>query len=124
MIKNGGNTKKLNNMEDNPITPGHLSMEARGWWDRITSEWEMEESSLMILQSALESFDRMREAQKIIRDEGIIVQDRFGQARKNPACDVERDAKGSMLRALKSLNLDLEPLNDSPGRPVTQGRLW
>lgn len=34
-----------------------------------------------ILESALESFDRMREAQTILEKEGIVIKDRFNQSR-------------------------------------------
>jgi hypothetical protein len=30
---------------------------------------------------------------------------------------VERDSKQTLLRNLRALNLDLEPLRDQPGRP-------
>jgi len=44
--------------------------------------------------------------------EGLTV-----KGRAHPATVIERDARLAMLRALRSLNLDLEPLRDRPGRP-------
>lgn len=58
----------------------------------------------------------MRKAQGILRREGIVIRDRFGQKKQHPATLVERDAKMALVRNLKALNLDLEPLN-LPGRP-------
>lgn len=72
---------------------------------------------LLLLQTACESFDRMREAQAAIKKTGAVYQDRFGQPKSNPACVVERDSRNQMMQALKALNLDLEPLRDSVGRP-------
>jgi len=51
-----------------------------------------------------------------LRREGIVIRDRFGQKKQHPATLVERDAKMALVRNLKALNLDLEPLN-LPGRP-------
>jgi hypothetical protein len=79
--------------------------------------WELDDPSLLILEGALECFDRMREAQRIIAKEGPTIKDRWGQVKAHPAILVERDAKTSMLRHVKMLALDLEPLNDAPGRP-------
>lgn len=104
--------------------PGHLSEEAQRWWEKITGEWELEEPALLILESALEAFDRMRQAQAILDAEGIVVTDRFGQPKQHPATMVERDAKATLLRCLKSLNLDIEPLQDGPGRPPRQDTFW
>ena len=74
-------------------------------------------AGLLLLQTALESFDRMRGAQESIATVGATVTDRFGQLRAHPMITVERDARAAMLAALKALNLDLEPLRDGVGRP-------
>lgn len=96
--------------------PKGLSREGAKWWRRILEGWELDDPGLMLLENALTAFDRMREAQKLIRDEGIVTEDRFGQAKPHPATTIERDAKQTMLRNLKAVGLDLEPLN-AHGRP-------
>ncbi len=100
-----------------PKPPKTLSREARAWWQKIVKEWEFDNPALLILGTALTSFDRMREAQKILDKDGIVIGDRFGQLKQHPAALIERDAKSVMIRALKTLNLDIEPLHDKPGRP-------
>jgi P27 family predicted phage terminase small subunit len=80
----------------------------------VQQDFEIEEAaSLRLLQTACESFDRMREAQDLIKKHGVLVKDRFGQLQRNPATAVERDARSAMLYALKQMNLNIEP----PGRP-------
>lgn len=100
-----------------PEPPSHLSEEAAKWWRTFTDTWELDDASLLILETSLEAFDRMRDAQKQIKEEGATIKDRFGQTKQHPACLTERDSRSAMLRGLKSLGLDLEPLNDRSGRP-------
>ena len=100
-----------------PKTPSHLSRRAKRWWARLNETWSFDDGGLLILQAALESFDRMTQSQAILREEGPIVTDRFGQKKMHPSILVERDSRAAMLSALKQLHLDLEPLHDAPGRP-------
>ena len=78
----------------------------------------LDDPGMMILANALEALDRMREARALLREDGLVVRDRFGQSRPHPAAGIERDAKGIFLRNMKALGLDLEPVNARPGRPV------
>ena len=99
--------------------PCNLSKEAQRLWRKFLFEYEIaDQGGLVILQTGLEAFDRMRSAQEKIKDSGETVQDRFGQIKAHPLCAVERDARSQMLQALKMLNLDLEPLESKPGRPA------
>lgn len=93
--------------------PKTLKSEARRLWREVVSEYQIEDSTgLLILQTALEAFDRMRQAQNIIAAEGPTCLDRFGQKKAHPLLTVERDSRSQMLQAFKALNLDIEPLRD------------
>ena len=97
--------------------PKNLSDEAKQWYKSLREEYNIKDmGGLLLLQSAMESFDRMRGAQKIIEKDGAVILDRFGQSKAHPLCSVERDARAALLNALKSLNLDLEPVKPL-GRP-------
>jgi P27 family predicted phage terminase small subunit len=99
-----------------------LSSEAKRWRAKIISEYEIaDEAGLLILQTAMEAFDRMREAQQQVTRDGVTFTDRFGQIKAHPLLPVERDARAAFLAGLRSLNLDLEPLRDGPGRPAGGG---
>lgn len=101
-----------------PKAPAHLSREAKAWWRKLTSEFRLDDTAgRLLLQTALEAFDRMRECQAAIGRDGAVVVDRFEQTKAHPALAAERDARSQMLAALKQLNLDVEPLRDAPGRP-------
>ena len=101
-----------------PKAPKGLSREACRWWRRLTTEYEIgDDAGRLILMTALEAFDRMREAQAVLTLDGLTIKDRFDQVKAHPLCVVERDNRAQMLSALKALNLDIEPLRDGPGRP-------
>src|SRR5438093_10252305 len=88
--------------------PAAISQEAKNLWRKIISDFEVDDpAGLLLLQSALEAFDDMRKAQKIIAKDGITLKDRWGQKRQHPATLVLRDARNLMLRCLKQLNLDI-----------------
>ena len=101
-----------------PKAPKTLSPEARAWWRRVRAEYGIEDDAgLLLLQTAMEAFDRMKMAERNIKRCGLIQKDRFGQPRANPAVTIERDSRAAMLAALRQMNLDIEPLRDSPGGP-------
>src|SRR6056297_961656 len=98
--------------------PKHLSRPAKTWFKKIQDEYEIEDKAgLLLLQTAFEAFDRMKEAQDTISNDGPVILDRFEQKKAHPLLSIERDSRAQMLAALKQLNLDIEPLNDKPGRP-------
>lgn len=97
--------------------PSGLSPEAQGWWRSIVAEYQISDGAgLLLLQSALEAFDRVRAAQVAIAADGLVQRGSKRQPRAHPLLTVERDARAAMLASLKALNLDLEPLRDRPGR--------
>lgn len=100
-----------------PRPPKTLSAEAKTWWRKLVDAYGIrDEGGLLLLATALEAFDRMRGAQRQIETDGLTVKDRFGQPKPHPATVVERDSRSGMLAALRALHLDLEPLNERPGR--------
>jgi P27 family predicted phage terminase small subunit len=97
-----------------------LSATAKSWWKKIISEYDIEDQAgLLILETAMRAMDRMTMASELIEEHGAVTVDKFGQLKANPACAVERDSRAAMMAALKSLNLDLEPLS-APGRPSSR----
>jgi len=87
--------------------PSHLSKDAKGLWRRLTGEFSIEdEAGIALLTVAMEAFDRMKSASSAISEHGVLIKDKFGQLKPNPACAVERDARSQYLMALKQLQLD------------------
>ncbi|MGE0579657.1 hypothetical protein [Reyranella sp.] len=77
-------------------------------WQELQQQYGIEDSAgLLLLTSAMEAHTRIERARAIIKREGEVVLDRFGQRKANPACQVERDARSGMLMALRQLRLEL-----------------
>jgi hypothetical protein len=96
--------------------PAGLSPNSKSWWVKLTDEYGIDDQAgLLILETAMRAMDRMTMAAALIDKHGAVVVDKFQQLKANPACAVERDSRAAMMGALKSLNLDLEPLG-KPGR--------
>jgi phage terminase small subunit len=94
-----------------------LSAEARALRARLLAEFVIEDAAgLALLQSAMESLDAVRAAEVVIAKHGLVVLDRWGQVRPNPAVAAERSARQAYLRALKLLGLEAEPA-PKIGRP-------
>jgi phage terminase small subunit len=63
----------------------------------------------LLLETAAFAYDRMTNARKQIEKEGMLVKDRRGGDIQHPLLRIERDARSSLLLALKHLKLDIEP---------------
>lgn len=100
-------------MQSSPTTtaPKHLSDEAAAQWCDIVSTFDLagEPHCLLLLRSALESFDMVNICRKLIAKEGATTKDRWGQTKAHPAATIERDARAAMSRDLSKLGLQLSP---------------
>jgi phage terminase small subunit len=98
--------------------PCTLSRESKAYWKKLIQAYSLDdEPGLLLLKTTLESYDRINAARCAIEKEGMQIVDRFGQVRPHPLLTVERDARSQFMLGMKSLNFDLEPLRDGPGRP-------
>jgi phage terminase small subunit len=100
--------------------PSDLSDAAKAWWRAEAGEYELEAHHLRLLSEAARAWDRCQQARAIIDAEGIVVRDRFGQAKPHPATAIERDARAAYMRAMRELDLDGAPEPDP--RPARLGR--
>ncbi len=98
--------------------PGHLSTESKAFWKQIVSDYGISDAAgLKILRVACEAFDRAQLARVEIDKTGLLVLDKFMQAKSNPLLPIERDSRAAFLAGLKALNLDVTPDVHRIGRP-------
>lgn len=100
-------------MRNETKPPPRLSPEAKRWWSEIMDGWKLDPAALVILTTAAEAYDMELTALRDIRDRGQLV-----KGKANPSIRIAKDAGLMKLRALRALNLDLEPLNNTSGRPA------
>jgi P27 family predicted phage terminase small subunit len=100
--------------KQSPTAPKHLSAEAKRLWAKLQTDFVIDDQAgLLILQSALEAFDRVQEARLILAKDGAVVRDRWGQAKQHPASLVEASARQQMHSALRLLKLAPGDLGDA-----------
>lgn len=103
--------------------PCHLSPEAAKQFTTIAEGYGISDSAgILLLSLAMEALDAMRSAQATLKKEGRYYKSQQGLVRQHPAAAAEREARYAMLKALKSLNLDIQPSEPAPGRPANKPR--
>lgn len=95
------------------IEPEGLSATSLLIWDRVNATYDdMTDAEKGMLLEGLRSRDRASEARELIEEEGILIRDRFGAIKANPACAVERDARAAFVAVMCKLNLNEHGLED------------
>jgi hypothetical protein len=97
--------------------PRKLDAPGRGLWDRIMAEYDIADSGGMeMLCQACQSLDRAEALRAEIDRDGEVIRVR-GSVREHPALKHELASRSFVVRALARLNLNVEPLHPSAGRP-------
>ena len=92
--------------------PRHLSAASKKWWRAVLDSYDLEPHHLKLLEAAATAWDRMVEARALVDAEGLVVHDRWGQAKAHPAVNIERDARIAFARLVRELDLEGEPQSD------------
>jgi hypothetical protein len=101
---------------DRPTPPAHLGDDGRKLWEGVQLEYRIDDpAGLELLRQAAEATDRIASCRRQIDEAGELLVVK-GVPRANPLCAVERDARSALVRCLRNLNLDIEPLK-ARGRP-------
>jgi len=107
--------------------PRHLSDESRRIWRELNAGWILEGDQLLTLRTALEAFDRLQQARRILDIEGLTCVSRTaaGEVKvcRHPASSIEKEARNGFLAALKMLGLTMDEVTNPPGRP-SAGKGW
>jgi phage terminase small subunit len=100
-----------------PQPPAHLGPDGLSLWRAVQLEYSIDDpAGLELLRQAVEAADRIASVKKQIDESGELLVIK-GVPRVNPLCAVERDARAALVRCIRNLNLDLEPLK-ARGRPA------
>jgi phage terminase small subunit len=103
--------------DDHMTPPDHLGSAGKALWSDIQRSYALDDpGGRALLQVACEACDRAAACRVRLDAEGEVLVVK-GSPRMHPAAVVERDARSAMIRAIRELHLDIEPLRDRPGRP-------
>jgi phage terminase small subunit len=87
-----------------PRAPAHLSLASRRLWNSIQRDFELRDDELSVLELALKSLDRARNAAERLDNEGLTLPGRTGD-RVHPLVAVERSASLTFGRLMRQLGL-------------------
>lgn len=89
-----------------------LNKEAKVFYEKLKNGYGINDpAGLTILQQAAEALMRLRQAQEVIKKEGLTVKDRFDQLKNHPATVIEKDSRNALLKALDHLDLELPDID-------------
>jgi phage terminase small subunit len=95
-----------------------LSATARKLRQDFLDHWEVADpAGIAMLEEMCACFDRLQAAKRLLSKHGQTVTDRFGQEKVSPWFLMVRDETQTFLRLSKALNLEVEDLDNRPGRP-------
>src|SRR5687767_12634744 len=87
--------------------PQHLSNQGAALYEQTVASHRIDDAlGRAVLLTALEALDRVREAQRILKREGITCRDRNGIVRPHPATVIERNSRSAFLAAFRALGLE------------------
>jgi phage terminase small subunit len=84
---------------------------------RLIDEYDIQDSGgLLYIRTFADAFSQELNSMDVVAADGLTFKDRFGQVKSHPLLSAIRDSRAQKMAALKSLNLDIEPLK-TVGRP-------
>jgi P27 family predicted phage terminase small subunit len=96
-----------------PVAPKHLTLAARRLWVEIWNSAEMDPPAVLLLTTMCEAFDRLKQAQAAILEDGLFLTEKTAAGnehrRAHPATAVERDARAAIVRCWKAMGFDMAP---------------
>ena len=90
--------------------PASLSAESKALWKATLTEFAFDTSAdYALLRQLCETLDRVRECQKQIAKDGLLIDGAAGQSRPHPLLAVEDQCRRSILASARALRLNSTP---------------
>jgi|ERR1017187_6820293 phage terminase small subunit len=104
-----------------------LSKEASDLREKLIRTYEIQAHDsrrVLLVDVVVETFERLKQAQRAIAREGLTVTDRFKQIKPHPLLECEEHARMALIKALASLKLPDNPIptDDWLERALTEER--
>lgn len=111
------NAAKTLPMRQKPQPPSHLGDAGRLHWDRVVTQYRLDDSELANLEAACIQLDRAAAFRSDIDERGVVVADRFGIRKPNASVQFERQALDAFRSQNRELGLSVEPPESRPPLP-------
>lgn len=89
--------------KERPQPPEGVCEAALGFWRHSTTRYDLTEPQLELLRSWAHMLTRAEEAAAAVAKAGVLVPDRFGVLKPNPAVDIERKARTEARACLREI---------------------
>src|SRR5262245_5911252 len=104
-----------------PHPSRNLGEHGTSLWNRITSEYAISDAAgIELLTQACLACERAERLRQEIDQDGEVIRPRNGMLRQHPALMQELACRTFVVRTLRQLGLDVEPLRPSVGRPSNE----
>ena len=104
-------TKSKSNPGDKP--PSHLRPATQRWWSEVVETFELDIHHLKLLTKACEAHERCETARELIAKHGLTFEDRWGNPKARPECNIERDSRRAFSSLIREIGLDVSPPTES-----------
>jgi phage terminase small subunit len=94
-------------------------LKSRGsqFWKRVTEQYELvEEPDLERLKMACGCLDEIADCERVIKKNGLFIENRYGGLIENPAQKVIRDTRLLFVRIIREMGFDLATVPESRPR--------
>jgi P27 family predicted phage terminase small subunit len=105
-------------------SPASLALPEQELWRRIVASYVLPDDDpavWTILRGLCEAAGTARLANEAVKEHGVLIRAGSGGMKANPAVNIAHQAREQLIRHARALGLNLEPLNDRPGRPPAHG---
>ncbi|MGB2738753.1 MAG: hypothetical protein WBC27_12010 [Candidatus Nanopelagicales bacterium] len=89
-------------------TPKNLGPAGRKLWAGITARWELDPREVALLTAACKQADDVAALEKVLKDDGLVVEGSQGQPRLNAVVTELRQSRAAVSRLLIDLRLPSE----------------
>lgn len=117
-MKSGQKLSVVPSADRGPTPPRPLAEPGLSLWRRVTEAYAIEDAGgIEILAQACAALDRAEGCAAAIAADGAVVRSKTGVLREHPLMRAEAANRAAVVRFLRNLGLDVEPLRPTVGRP-------
>jgi P27 family predicted phage terminase small subunit len=89
-----------------PPPPDGLNADGKRVWRQVCTIYDLSPPEQRVLEAACLAWAQMKAASRAVEEYGVVVLDRYGSPKANPAVALERDARLAFVRCLRELRLE------------------